>query len=224
MTSIVEIKSDIQEVESLLASSRRPRIKAILDRELASLRASLATIQIEKSVESTDVPASGKRYKELKTFAWDGESPKFVKIYVNLKGIGAHSSSSIFPNFTSRSCEVKIDGFNSANYVFSLSNLLSEIVPEDSSFKTKTDEIILTLKKKDSKTWGFITEADKLIADRKKKKESDESAGTDNSNPEAGIMNMMKKMYDEGDDDMKRTIGKAWTESRNKPTPGMDDI
>ena len=36
------------------------------------------------------------------------------------------------------------------------------------------------------------------------------------ADPSASIMNMMKKMYDEGDDDMKRTIAKAWTESRDK--------
>ena len=33
-------------------------------------------------------------------------------------------------------------------------------------------------------------------------------------------MNMMKKMYDEGDDEMKRTIAKAWTESREKQSAG----
>jgi calcyclin binding protein len=27
-------------------------------------------------------------------------------------------------------------------------------------------------------------------------------------------MTMMKQMYEDGDDDMKRTIAKAWTESR----------
>ncbi|RXM99338.1 Serine/threonine-protein kinase PLK2 [Acipenser ruthenus] len=30
------------------------------------------------------------------------------------------------------------------------------------------------------------------------------------------IMNILKKMYDEGNDEMKRTINKAWTESREK--------
>lgn len=34
--------------------------------------------------------------------------------------------------------------------------------------------------------------------------------------PGAGIMKMMQKMYDEGDDDMKRTIKKAWFESQEK--------
>ena len=47
-------------------------------------------------------------------------------------------------------------------------------------------------------------------------------------------MNMMKKMYDDGDDEMKRTLSKAWYESQNKKgkSPGggpgdfggMDDM
>ena len=34
--------------------------------------------------------------------------------------------------------------------------------------------------------------------------------------PSAGLMDMMKKMYEEGDDEMKRTIAKAWTEGQDK--------
>lgn len=34
--------------------------------------------------------------------------------------------------------------------------------------------------------------------------------------PSAGVMNLLKQMYDDGDDEMKRTIAKAWTESRDK--------
>ena len=33
-------------------------------------------------------------------------------------------------------------------------------------------------------------------------------------------MTLMKQMYEDGDDEMKRTIAKAWTESRDK-NPGM---
>lgn len=36
--------------------------------------------------------------------------------------------------------------------------------------------------------------------------------------PERGIMDLMRKMYDEGDDEMKRTIKKAWHESQDKKT------
>ena len=38
--------------------------------------------------------------------------------------------------------------------------------------------------------------------------------------PSTSIMKMMKQMYDDGDDEMKRTISKAWTESREKQAAG----
>lgn len=39
-----------------------------------------------------------------------------------------------------------------------------------------------------------------------------------NADPNASLMNMMKKMYDEGDDEMKRTIRKSWYEGQQKKT------
>ena len=40
--------------------------------------------------------------------------------------------------------------------------------------------------------------------------------------PGASLMNMMKKLYDEGDDEMKRTMKKAWHESQEKKMKGED--
>ena len=40
--------------------------------------------------------------------------------------------------------------------------------------------------------------------------------------PGVGLMKLMQKMYDEGDDDMKRTIKKAWHESQEKRMKGED--
>ena len=34
--------------------------------------------------------------------------------------------------------------------------------------------------------------------------------------PSDGLMDLLKNMYEDGDDDMKKTISKAWTESQNK--------
>lgn len=39
--------------------------------------------------------------------------------------------------------------------------------------------------------------------------------------PSAGLMDMMKKMYEEGDDNMKRTIAEAWTKNKDGKTPSM---
>ena len=38
----------------------------------------------------------------------------------------------------------------------------------------------------------------------------------DEGDPSQGLMKLMKQMYDEGDDEMKRTIAKAWHESQEK--------
>lgn len=34
--------------------------------------------------------------------------------------------------------------------------------------------------------------------------------------PQAGLMNMMKNMYDGGDEGMKRSIAEAWTKANDK--------
>lgn len=44
----------------------------------------------------------------------------------------------------------------------------------------------------------------------------------DSADPSDGLMSMLKKIYDEGDDDMKRTINKAWSESQEKKMQGED--
>ena len=42
--------------------------------------------------------------------------------------------------------------------------------------------------------------------------------------PGAGLMKLMKQMYNDGDDEMKRTIAKAWHESQEKRARGIDDL
>ena len=42
--------------------------------------------------------------------------------------------------------------------------------------------------------------------------------------PSEGLMDMLKQLYDDGDDDMKRTIAKAWTESRSKTKTPAEEL
>lgn len=46
----------------------------------------------------------------------------------------------------------------------------------------------------------------------------------DNADPGDGLMNMLKKIYSEGDDEMKRTINKVWTESQEKKIRGEETM
>ncbi len=45
---------------------------------------------------------------------------------------------------------------------------------------------------------------------------SPKQGGDDKSDPSQSLMKMMKQMYDDGDDEMKRTITKSWYESQEK--------
>ncbi len=81
--------------------------------------------------------------------------------------------------------------------------------------------VLLMLCKASSGTdWSHLRAVEKAAAKSKFKSPAME----EDKDPSAGIMNMMKQMYEEGDDEMKRTIAKAWTESRDKKQPTFDDL
>ena len=42
----------------------------------------------------------------------------------------------------------------------------------------------------------------------------------DVKDPQAGLMNMMKKMYEEGDSNTKKSIAEAWTKANDKKAQG----
>lgn len=72
--------------------------------------------------------------------------------------------------------------------------------------------VVIFLAKQKQVKWEAVTLEEKRIKESKAPK-LDSSKSDD---PNASMMNMMKQLYDEGDDEMKRTIAKAFVESRNK--------
>ncbi|CAK9870864.1 unnamed protein product [Sphagnum jensenii] len=70
----------------------------------------------------------------------------------------------------------------------------------------KPKRIIVTLKKADGGNW----------IDLHKKEEKFKAPAMDkDKDPMSGIMDLMKNMYDEGDDEMKKTIAKAWSDAHS---------
>lgn len=69
--------------------------------------------------------------------------------------------------------------------------------------------VVLFLKKQEvGVTWPYVTAKEEKIKSSPKMDE--------NQDPGESMISMLKNMYDSGDDEMKRTIAKAWTESRDK--------
>ena len=71
--------------------------------------------------------------------------------------------------------------------------------------------ISILLRKKKSENWQCVTEKEFKVKESKSKPKLDEKA-----DPQDSLMTMMKQMYEDGDDEMKRTISKAFVESREK--------
>lgn len=155
---------------------------------------------------------------KLSTYAWD-QSEKFVKLYVTINGVEKVSAENVQCNFTAKSFEMNVNNVNGKNYEMIVKGLLHPISVDKSYFKIKTDTVLLMLcKEKMGEKWDCVTEQEYKM---KEKKDSDFKPGkSENEDLGGNIMGLMKKMYDEGDDEMKRTIKKAWCQAQEKKTPG----
>lgn len=119
---------------------------------------------------------------------------------------------------------LSVSNLNNKDYSLVIKNLLHEINLEKSYFKIKTDMINVYLKKqKEGQHWDYLTSIEKKLKDAKEssfKKDTD----LDTADPTSGLMNLMKKMYDEGDSSTKQMIAKTWSESMNKQRTTSPDF
>ncbi|XP_066932045.1 calcyclin-binding protein-like [Clytia hemisphaerica] len=103
------------------------------------------------------------------------------------------------------------------HHVLHIQRLAHPINTTACTCKVKAGNIVIALRKaEDGQTWGGMTEAQRKDKEAKDNKFSSSTPSDANEDPQAGIMNLMKKMYDDGDDDMKRMIKKTWYESSQK--------
>ncbi|TQD88138.1 hypothetical protein C1H46_026341 [Malus baccata] len=107
-------------------------------------------------------------------------------------------------DFKPMSFDIKLHDVEGKNYRFGLPKLNKEINPEKCKVLVKPTRVVINLAKTSKDYWLDLKfKEDKLKQSLDKEKD-----------PMAGIMDLMKNMYDEGDPDMKRTIAKAWTDAK----------
>ena len=113
-------------------------------------------------------------------------------------------------DFTKSSFDLKIHGLGGKNYRLVKDNLDKDIVPEKSKVRVKKDSVKILLRKAKGEygpeQWVDLV-AKGGAAGKKRKTDM-------KKDPTAGIMDMMRDMYDSGDDQMKKTIGEAMLKSR----------
>lgn len=130
-------------------------------------------------------------------------------------GIGKHNKQDIDCEFGDNNFDLRILNFNGKNWRLKLGPLGGLISPAACKLKVKSNSITLELKKAKSKFWSDIKEksapagglGSSVGAAGAKKDE-------DAADPGASLMNMMKDLYDKGDDNMKKTIAESWMKAQ----------
>ena len=139
-----------------------------------------------------------------------------VYLLSGLDGIGKHDKQKIDCEFGDNSFDLRVLGFNGKNWRLKLGPLNGLIDPAACKLKVKSNSITLELVKAKPKIWNDIKE--------KKQSKIEESAsagakGAYDKDPSASLMNMMKDLYDTGDDQMKRTIAESWSKAQTEKGP-----
>jgi calcyclin binding protein len=146
-------------------------------------------------------------FVSIDRFSFDagGYNAPFVSVYVNLNGVGSIARDSIICEFTSSSFDLIVKDLNGKSYRLVKDHLEKDIDPDKSKIIVKADKIVVKLAKVKQGDYGGYDYWTKLT-DMKAKSGKSKSKGAD---PQSSIMDLMKSMYDDGDDKMKKIIGET---------------
>jgi calcyclin binding protein len=135
-------------------------------------------------------------------FSFDagGYNAPFVSVYVNLNGVGSIARDSIICDFTSSSFDLIVKDLNGKSYRLVKDHLEKDIDPDKSKIIVKADKIVVKLAKVKQTDYGGYDYWTKLT-DMKPKAGKSKSKSAD---PQSGIMDLMKQMYDDGDDNIRK--------------------
>lgn len=227
-SALEELQKDLEEVKALLEKTTRKRIHGALTAEKSKIETEIRNKVQQQSQSKAELdnekpaavvaPITTGYTVKISNYGWD-QSDKFVKIYITLPGVHHVPMENVQVHFTERSFDLLVKNLNGKNYSMIVNNLLKPISVEGSSKKVKTDTVLILCRKKAENTrWDYLTQVEK---DCKEKEKPSYDTETD---PSEGLMNVLKKIYEDGDDDMKRTINKAWVESREKQAKGEPEF
>lgn len=191
------------------------RVKNYLQVEIETIEKDISQHQEQKKSQQKDEAPKqpAKIIVDIKEHAFD-ESDKFVKLFIPFDASKIKEEDVEFTLTEDSFLLIIHEGIK--YHQFKATSLVKNINMEKSYKKVKKDMISIYLKKaKEGETWGYLTKTEKHLKDQKAKMfdKKDENSGDDPSN---ALMSMMKKMYETGDPEMKRTIAKAMSENQDK--------
>jgi len=231
---------DAEDIEKIISQLKRPTAKLQLESLVKKIRKDAKALQaIEKTSandssatptteagSSTPAPVAVPKsipagalvkspsmmYHSIDRFSFDAgtSSDKFVTLYIPLSGVGsiANKKEQITCEFGKDSFDVTVLDLNGKNYRLKRDNLEHDILPSKSKRIVKADKIVVKLHKIKGEYGSFDFWS--KLTDQKRKEKKKKSA-----DPSGGIMDMMKDMYESGDDNMRKIIGETMSKQRN---------
>ena len=143
-------------------------------------------------------------YETITKFGWDQANGK-VKVYITsgLDGVGKIPKENITCEFEDDKFDLRIQNLNNKNYRLKIAQLQNKIKFGECKFNIKSNGISITLVKDGSDHWTDLKPKQSMFG--KEDPKIDE-----NGDPLAGMQNMMKEMYQNGDDKTKAMIAESW--------------
>lgn len=242
--STSSLDTEITETESLLVQAQTPGVKKLLQNHLANLKNRILELSkpapapspapVPSAPVSSAVPPKiptiqkAGAFVPITDFAWDqgDHGSKDISIFIDLPDVGT-AKDRVNCVFGKHSIDLTIMDLNGKNYRLINENLEKDIVPNECKTIVKANKIVLKLIKHKGQ---YSYESWTQLTSKKPRDAAEEAKKKDN--PTGGIMDMMKEMYDSGDDQMKKIIGEAMLKSskgeKSAPTPlsmtEMEDI
>lgn len=228
------LKGDLEELETVLGNVNRANVRMMIADSISTLKTKIKEMSDEiaknaqKNAPEKTTPSAPKQTlftAKISNYATD-EGDKFYKVYITVPNIDKLTQEQVTCDFAEQSFKLFVSNHNGKNHALEILKLAAKINVGGSTCRVKSGHVIVALKKLDATTrWGCLTDAEKKTKEKKdnnldSKKDAPDSSG----DPSAGIMDLMKKMYNDGDDDMKRMIKKTWYESQNKKAGEMPEM
>jgi len=229
-TETAPLVTEMEETRKLIGLATFPGVKGALEKHIKQLEQNERQQQAKSTIPSSPVPVTVSTssssegtvtkkvsvpvitgtFVPIEDFYWDqeGYSAPIISVYIELTGVGAVKQNCNV-KFTKMSFDFSVTDLNGKSYRLIKDNLEKDIVPEESKMVVKANRVILKLQKVKGEynydSWNNLTAKKPRDAATDAKKKSD---------PTAGLMDMMKDMYEDGDENMRKIIGEAMIKSQ----------
>lgn len=159
-------------------------------------------------------------YSTIDRFSFDagGYNEKFVTLYVPVPGVGDIPKDQVTCKFDKAAFDLIVNNLNGKSYRLKKDDLEHDIVPDKSKIIIKSDKVVVKLAKVKGE-YGSFDYWSKLTDPKRKEKDKKKV------DPSSSITDLMKEMYESGDDNIRKIIGETMVKQQRgelgKEPPGM---